>query len=186
MIIATIWKCYFNSCCSRILLHILTLLLRIVFNKPCCCRVRYSHLCYKCIAAICIVLLCMGKLTYLKYLHMHLFPHQLSSKKEVRWYLFILISDIYILFIFFLLLFLLLLFLLFLLSTNQHHGGESHSQSMWKRSWGKWKSYLFLPLLQLHFLAAAFSEKSSTIFIYILFSLPSIDNLIDWCSPMLT
>ena len=60
-------------------------------------------------------LLHIGQLTYLKQMQMYPFPHHLSFKKVVQGYLFILISDIYLLFILFLLLFLLLLFLLILL-----------------------------------------------------------------------
>ena len=56
----------------------------------------------------------MGQLTYLKQLQMYPFPHHLSFKKVVQGYLFILISDIHLLFILFLLLYLLLLFLLLL------------------------------------------------------------------------
>ena len=39
-------KVLFKWCSSWLLLHILTLLLRLVFNKSRCCRLHYGRLCY--------------------------------------------------------------------------------------------------------------------------------------------
>ena len=115
----------------------------------------------------------MGQLTYLKQLHMHPFPHHLSSKKVVQRYLLILISDIYLLFIVFLLLLLFLLAFLLLIIIME---GEVNASPCEKGLGASEKSYLFVPLMQLHFLAAAFSDNSSIIFILTIFYKHPVKN----------
>ena len=95
--------------------------------------------------------------------------YRLSSKKVVLVFLFILISDIYLLFIlllFFLLLFFLLLFLLVILLLIIIMDGEVNASPYEKGLGASEKSYLFVPLLQLHFLAAGESS--------IIFTLPMV------------